>query len=117
MNERPPGGTGRGRAALRAVPAPGSRPQVHIGERLRGFRLRSGLSQEKAAAFAGLTRKSIARLESARFPNPHLSTLLRIMTTYKVASLEELLGVSPSARLAEAWAEEGWPSTTREETG
>ncbi len=116
MSERPPGGTGRGRAALRAVPDPGSRPQVHVGERLRGFRLRSGLSQEQAAAFAGLTRKSIARLESARFPNPHLSTLLRIMATYEVGSLEELLGMPASARLAEAWAEDGWPRT-REETG
>jgi len=116
MSERPPAGTGRGRAALRAVPDPGSRPQVHVGERLRGFRVRSGLSQEQAGAFAGLTRKSIARLESARFPNPHLSTLLRIMATYEVGTLEELLGMPPSARLAEAWAEEGWPRT-REETG
>ena len=116
MSERPPEGTGRGRPALRAVPDPGSRPQVHVGERLRDFRLQSRLSQEQAAVFAGLTRKSIARLESARFPNPHLSTLLRIMATYNVGSLEELLGMPPSARLAEAWAEEGWPRT-REETG
>ena len=58
--------------------------------------------------YAGLTRKSIARLEAARFPNPHLATLLRIMTAYKIGSLEQLLGTLPSARLAEAWEEEDW---------
>jgi transcriptional regulator with XRE-family HTH domain len=116
MSERPPGGPGRGRPVLRAVPDLGSQPQVHVGERLRGFRAQSGLSQEQAAVYAGLTRKSIARLESARFPNPHLSTLLRIMATYNIGSLEELLGTPPSARLAEAWEEEGWPRP-REESG
>lgn len=116
MSERPPEGPGRGRPALRAVPDRGSQPWVHIGERLRQLRVQNKLTQERAAVFAGLTRKSIARLESARFPDPHLSTLLRIMVTYNVSSLEELLGISPSARLAETWAEEGWPGT-REESG
>jgi transcriptional regulator with XRE-family HTH domain len=116
MSERPPEGPGRGRPALRAVPDPGSQPRVHIGERLRRLRIQNKLTQEQAAVFAGLTRKSIARLESTRFPDPHLSTLLRIMATYNVGSLEELLGIPPSARLAETWAEEGWPGT-REESG
>jgi transcriptional regulator with XRE-family HTH domain len=110
MNERSMGGPDRGRPPLRSVPAlgPGGRPWLHLGERLRDFRIKSGLSQEQAAVYAGLTRKSIARLENARFPNPHLSTLLRLMTTYDVSSLEELLGTTPSARLAAAWEEEGW---------
>ena len=108
MNDRPTGGPGRGRPALRSVPDPGSRPPVHYGDRLREFRVNSRLTQEQAAVYAGLTRKSIARLENARFPNPHLSTLLRLMKTYNVSSLEELFGTSPSARLAEAWEEEGW---------
>lgn len=108
MNERRTGGPDPGRPQLRSVPSPGSQPGVHVGERLRGFRIRSRLSQEQAGVYAGLTRKSIARLEAARFPNPHLSTLLRLMTTYDVSSLEELLGTTPSARLAAAWEEEGW---------
>ena len=70
--------------------------------------IKSKLTQEQAAVYAGLTRKSIARLENARFPNPHLSTLLRLMTTYNIGSLEELLGTTPSARLAEAWEEKDW---------
>jgi hypothetical protein len=36
------------------------------------------------------------------------------MATYNVGSLEELLGISPSARLAETLAEEGWPGTRAE---
>ena len=108
MNERHTGGPNRGRPALRSVPDPGSQPRMHLGERLRDFRNKNKLSQEQAAVYAGLTRKSIARLENARFPNPHLSTLLRLMRTYNVSSLEELLGTAPSARLAEAWEEEDW---------
>lgn len=114
MNERHPGGPNRGRPALRAVPDPGSRPRMHLGERLRDFRIRRGLSQEQAAVYAGLTRKSIARLENLRFPNPHLSTLLRLMMTYDVNSLEELLGTTPSARLAAEWGEEGWAAAHEE---
>lgn len=108
MNDRPTGGPGRGRPALRSVPDPGSRPPVHYGDRLRDLRIKSELTQEQAAVYAGLTRKTIARLENARFPNPQLSTLLRLMKTYNASSLEELLGTSQSAQLAEAWAEEGW---------
>ena len=87
---------------------------MHLGERLRDFRVKSGFTQEQAAVYADLTRKSIARLENARFPNPHLSTLLRLMRTYGVSSLEELLGTAPSARLAEAWEEEGWEAAQEE---
>jgi DNA-binding XRE family transcriptional regulator len=116
VNERHTGGPNRGRPPLRSVPdlGPGSQSRTHIGERLRDFRIKSRLSQEQAAAYAGLTRKSIARLENARFPNPHLSTLLRLMTTYHVSSLEELLGTTPSARLAAAWKEEGWDAAQEE---
>jgi transcriptional regulator with XRE-family HTH domain len=116
MNDRPAGGPGRDRPALRSVPDPGSRPPVHYGDRLREFRVSGGLTQEQAAVYAGLTRKTIARLESARFPNPQLSTLLRLMKTYNVSSLEELFGASPSARLAEAWEEEDW-DTSQEASG
>jgi transcriptional regulator with XRE-family HTH domain len=87
---------------------------LHIGERLRNFRVKNNLTQEQAAVFAGLTRKSIARLEGSRFPNTYLSTLLRLMSTYKVSSLEELLGTTPSARLAAAWEEEGWEEQREE---
>ncbi len=116
MNERHTGRPDRARPPLRSVPDPisGSQPRMDLGERLRHFRIKSRLSQEQAAVYAGLTRKSIARLENARFPNPHLSTLLRLMTTYDVSSLEELLGTTPSARLATAWEEEGWDAAQEE---
>jgi transcriptional regulator with XRE-family HTH domain len=116
MNDRPAGGPGRGRPVLRSVPDPDSRPPVHYGDRLRDLRIKAGLTQEQAAVYADLTRKSIARLENARFPNPHLATLLRLMKTYNVSSLEELFGTPPSARLAEAWEENGW-ETAQESSG
>ena len=108
MNERQTGRPDRDRPQLRSVPDPGSQPRIHLGERLRDFRIKSRLTQEQAAVYSGLTRKSIARYENARFPNLYLSNLLRLMTTYNVGSLEELLGTTPSARLAAAWEEEGW---------
>ncbi len=114
MNERHTGRPDRGRPSLRSVPDPGSQPRMHLGERFRDFRIKSRLSQEQAAVYSGLTRKSIARYEAARFPNPHLSNLLRLMTTYNVGSLEELLGTTPSARLAAAWEEEGWDAAQEE---
>lgn len=114
MNKRHMGGPDRGRPPLRSVPDPGSQPRMHLGERLRDFRIKSKLTQEQAAVHAGLTRKSIARYEAARFPNLYLSNLLRLMTTYDIGSLEELLGTTPSARLAEAWAEEDWETAQEE---
>jgi DNA-binding XRE family transcriptional regulator len=114
MNERHTGGPDRGRPPLRSVPDLGSQPRMHLGERLRDFRHKSKLTQEQAAVYAGLTRKSIARYEAARFPNLYLSNLLRLMTTYNIGSLEELLGTTPSARLAEAWAEEDWETAQEE---
>jgi DNA-binding XRE family transcriptional regulator len=115
MNERHTGGRGRGRPQLRSVPdlGPGDQLRIHLGERLRAVRQESRLTQEKAAAAAGLTRNAIADLEKTRFPNPKLSTLLRLMRAYELRSLEELLGPVPNARLAAAWEEEGW-ETARE---
>lgn len=116
MNERPSGRRRPGRPRLHSVPDPDPTNQlrVHLGERLRTVRKLSGLTQEQAAVAAGVTRTTIAELEGARFPNPKLSTLLRLMRTYELGSLEELLGSVPSARLAAAWEEEGW-GTSREE--
>jgi DNA-binding XRE family transcriptional regulator len=63
---------------------------------------------EQAAATAGLTRNTIGNLENARFPDPKLSTLLRLMRAYDLRSLEELLGTVPSTLLAAAWEQDGW---------
>lgn len=71
---------------------------------------------EQAAAAAGLTRNTIGNLEGVKFPDPKLSTLLRLMRAYGLNSLEELLGPVPSARLAAAWEEVGW-ETSRDASG
>jgi transcriptional regulator with XRE-family HTH domain len=87
---------------------------VHLGNRLRTVREQTGLSQEKAAGKAGITRNGLALLEKARFPNPTLSTLLGLMRAYELRSIEELLGPVPSARLAAAWDEENWEAAGEE---
>lgn len=116
MNERPPGKRRPGRPRLHSVPDldPTHQLRVHLGERLRSVRKLSGLTQEQAAVASRVTRTTIAELEGTRFPNPKLSTLLRLMRTYELRSLEELLGPVPSAMLAAAWEEEGW-GTSRDE--
>jgi transcriptional regulator with XRE-family HTH domain len=112
MNERRPRLGGR-RPRLHSVPDPDSGGElgIHLGDQLKNARLRVGLTQEQAAVEIGITRKTLADYEKARFPNPKLSTLLHLMATYDLRSLEELLGPIPSSRLAAAWQEEGWEST------
>jgi transcriptional regulator with XRE-family HTH domain len=115
MNEPPVGRRGKDRVPLHLVPdLPSGWPEVHLGERLRAVRERAGLSQEKAAVASGISRNTLVTLEKARFGNPKLGTLLRLMRTYKLRSIEELLGPVPSARLAAAWEAEEWNS--REES-
>jgi transcriptional regulator with XRE-family HTH domain len=114
MNEPPRGRQGRSRPPLQIVPDTTEQLRVHLGERLRAIRNQSGLTQEKAAVAAGITRSRLGELEKARFPNPTLSTLLRLMRTYELRSLEELFGPVPSAKLALAWEEEGWDSSREE---
>ena len=118
MNERPTGTRGDVRPALRAVPdLDGSdHLRVHLGDRLRAVRKQCGLTQERAAVAAGITRGRLADLEKARYPNPTLSTLLRLMRTYELSSVEELLGPVPSVRLAAAWEADGWDSSREEVT-
>jgi DNA-binding XRE family transcriptional regulator len=116
MNERPAGTRGHGRPPLHAVPdlATPNHLRVHLGDRLRAVRKQCGLTQEKAAVAAGITRGRLAELEKARYPNPTLSTLLRLMRTYDLRSVEELLGPVPSARLAAAWDADGWDTPQEE---
>lgn len=109
MNEPPRGGRGRGRPPLHIVrDEPGDQPGVHLGKRLRAARERAGLSQEKAAVASETTRNTLGGLEKAKFPNPKLGLLLRIMRTYKLGSIEELLGPMPSDVMATAWEAEEW---------
>lgn len=116
MNERPRGGRSRSHPPLHVVTdLDASDPlRVHLGDRLRAVRKQRGLTQEKAAVDAGITRGWLAQLEKARFPNPTLNTLLRLMTTYELRSVEELLGPIPSALLAAAWEKEGWDTSPEE---
>ena len=114
MNE-PPAGRRGSRPPLHVVPdLPSDQPGVHLGDRLRAARELAELSQEKAAVASGITRNTLASLEKARFANPKLSTLLRLMRTYKLSSIEELLGPVPSARLAAAWEAEEWKDSREE---
>jgi transcriptional regulator with XRE-family HTH domain len=116
MNDPPAGKPARGRPSLRVVPDldASDRLRVHLGERLRLLRIQNGLTQEKAAGEAGITRNWLAELEKARFPNPTLNTLLRLMQVYRLGSVEELLGPTPSARLAAAWEEAEWDTSRKE---
>jgi len=81
---------------------------VHLGAVLRRHRIVRNLTQSEAAIAAGLTRNSIASLEKSARPDPHLSTLLALMSAYGLGSIEELLGEVPSFRLQELWERDGW---------
>ncbi|WP_457221108.1 helix-turn-helix transcriptional regulator [Mycobacteroides abscessus] len=81
---------------------------VHLGQVLRAHREQVKLTQEQAAVRAGITRGALAALEKKQFPDPHLSTLLALMLTYRLGSLEALLGPSHSEVLAATWQAQGW---------
>jgi transcriptional regulator with XRE-family HTH domain len=82
---------------------------VHVGERLRALRLDRGLSQESAAARAGMTRNTLARHEAARLPDLKLSTMLALLELYNLSSLDDLV-CRPAVRpLLEVWIDEGRP--------
>jgi transcriptional regulator with XRE-family HTH domain len=81
---------------------------VHVGMALKGRREAAGLTQEQAAARAGITRNALSALEKKQYPDPHLSTLLALMLTYEVQSVEALLGPVPSQLIAGQWQAEGW---------
>ncbi|SKT78461.1 transcriptional regulator, y4mF family [Mycobacteroides abscessus subsp. abscessus] len=85
---------------------------THIGRTLRAHRHAAELTQEAAAVYAGISRKTLADLEKKQFPDAHLSTLLALMLTYGLTSLEALLGSSPSHLLAHAWRSHGWAGGT-----
>ena len=99
-----------GRAHLHSVPEPEQSDQqrVHLGAQLRVARQAKNLTQEQAAAVAGLTRNAIANLEKSAFPDPKLSTLLRLMRAYDLGSIEHLLGPVPSNELGKVWAAQDW---------
>ena len=102
----------RERGPLRAVSAAtADHLTVHVGDRLRQLREEHELTQEEAAAKAGVTRNTLVNLEREQFPNPQLSTLLGLMRCYRLTSLDALLGPMPATWVAEAWKQAGWPNT------
>jgi len=60
-----------------------------IGERLRDLRKDRGLTQDQAAARAGLARSTVSEAENGK--NPTLHTLVRLLRVY--LSLSELEGL------------------------
>ena len=93
---------------------------VHLGNVLKRCREAAGLTQEQAAARSGITRNALSALENKQFPDPHLSTLLALMLTYKAQSIEALLGPVPSQHIAGHWQAHDWvggkPSTKMDES-
>lgn len=82
---------------VRVNTSPNVRYSARLGSRLKTLRLDRGLSQEELADLTGLSRNSIHALESGKERNPHLRTLFLLQDALDLSSLEELLGLAPSA--------------------
>ncbi|WP_231109947.1 helix-turn-helix transcriptional regulator [Mycobacterium avium] len=76
---------------------------MHVGRSFRRCREAVGLTQEQAAARAGITRIALTAPEKKPLPNPSLKTVLRLVRAYDLDSVEALLGPVPSVRIAAAW--------------
>lgn len=75
---------------------------------MRARREAAQLTQERAAALAGVTRNALINIEKSELPNPTLSTLLALMRTYGLRTLDELLGPSAAEVAAEVWSDLDW---------
>lgn len=101
--------TPRGMARLHAVQdGKYAQQTVHIGHAIRARREMVGLTQERAAALAGITRNALRDIEGKPLPNPTLSTLLSLMRVYRLQCLDELLGPTAAEVAGEAWSAVGW---------
>lgn len=72
--------------------------QRAVGDRLRLLRTRAGMSQRRAAGYAGMHQSEWSRLEAGEV-DPRLSWLLRAQYLFGVESIESLFGPSPSRRV------------------
>ncbi|HEY2478524.1 MAG TPA: helix-turn-helix transcriptional regulator [Solirubrobacterales bacterium] len=70
------------------------RDAKHFGRNLLLARRRHGLSQERLAARAGLSRDTIYKIEMGT-RSPRLDTLLRLADTLGVDPCELLMGLRP----------------------
>ncbi|MDP2479472.1 MAG: helix-turn-helix transcriptional regulator [Candidatus Palauibacterales bacterium] len=66
-----------------------------IGQRLRTLRQAAGLTQDQAAARAGLARSTVSEAENGE--NPTLHTLVRLLRVYGSLSALEGLVTEPGA--------------------
>jgi|GEM_PF-4515027 len=71
-------------------PPPSPPTPADLAQRIRGERIRLGLTQEAAAAQLGVSRSTYRQLEQAA--NPQVSTLLMLV---------RVLGMSPASLLPE----------------
>lgn len=56
---------------------------VKIGERIRYYRIKSGLTQEKVSEMVGITQKHLSRIESG-YHDSHFVTIMEIAKALKV---------------------------------
>lgn len=85
---------------------------VHIGAAVKARREAVGLTQERAAALAGITRNALMSIEHQALPNSTLSTLLSLMRVYGLRTLDELIGVTAAEAAAETWSAREWEGGT-----
>ena len=79
---------------------PSAHPEESLGELVRRFRIRSGLSQEKLAELAGITSRTVTNIEGDRH-TPHDHTLVQLAEALGLPTSDrELLAAARRRRLA-----------------
>lgn len=76
----------------------------HVGELIRRYRGRSGMTQEELARKAGVAASTLIRIESGEAKRPRVGTLSR---------LSEVLGIRPEELRGETRPEEARPAGAR----
>jgi transcriptional regulator with XRE-family HTH domain len=64
---------------------------VNLGKRIKEFRAKNNLSQDKLSKKANLPFSTLAKIESGYTPNPSMETLIKIADAFEIG-IDELLG-------------------------
>lgn len=67
-----------------------SKKQSIIGQNIKKYREKMGISQDKLSKFAGITLHTITKIESGATPDPRIETVKKIADALSV-SIDNLL--------------------------
>lgn len=67
---------------------------MNVQSKIKSLREKNNISQSKLAAESGMTRESISKLENSKRFNPHLNTVAKLASSFKITLADFFAGVT-----------------------